>query len=57
MDLTRRIGRVLASRVNGITVALGIGILVLAAYQFGTVAGMVALGLALIVAGAEVPKR
>ena len=57
VDLVRRIGRTLIVRINGITVALGIGTLVIAAYQFGTVAGMVALGLALIVAGVEVPKR
>ena len=47
----------LLPRANAFVVLVGLGVLVFAAFQWDELAGMVALGISLIVVGVEVPRR
>ena len=56
IGLGRIVGKFVAARANALSILLGIGILILAAFQFHPLVGLVALGAGLIAAGADVRR-
>ena len=55
--MAKRIMGSIAPRANALVVLVGLAVLVAAAWSWDARAGMVAMGVSLIVIGLEVPKR
>ena len=55
--MAKRLVDLLAPRANALAVLVGLAVLVAAAWSWEMRAGMVAMGVSLIVIGVEVPKR
>ena len=55
--VVKQIADLIAPRANALVVLVGLAVLVAAAWSWDVRAGMVAMGVSLIVIGLEVPKR